>query len=206
MPHTQKLLGGVLGSFLIFYQYSNEIMVSSFKKHLFSFLQYATYCMALTGLLVCRLLLIRVSGCFPVTILASLEKMAYGPEKGIYVLADTAHIWNDNYHELDNYVDREDKVLYIGSENLIYVEMQALPATPSTQGTVVYNEMFLSYYEEHPERIPDIILFDKSFAENPAYSQAYAFSLESAVFWEWLKENYSDCAKIETDHLIILKK
>ena len=85
-------------------------------------------------------------------------------------MADTAEVWNDNYRELDKYIDREDQVLYIGAESLAYVGMEAVLSTPSTLGTVVYNEMFLYYYEEHPDRIPDVVVFDRTFGENPANS------------------------------------
>lgn len=201
-----KAFLGVLGSLLIFCQYGRENMEDSFWKKLFLTLQYALGGMLLAGFLVCRLILIRVSGCLPVTVCAALERMEYGPEKGIYVLADTAEIWNDNYRELEKYVDREDRVLYIGAENLIYVELEALPATPSTQGTTVYNGMFLRYYEEHPDRIPNVILYDKSFGENPVYSLNYGYSLQNPEFFQWLEENYRDGQKTETAHMIIVRK
>ena len=156
--------------------------------------------------MICRLVLIRVSGCLPVTVRASLEKMESGPEKGVYVLADTAEIWNDNYRDLENYVDKGDKVLYIGAENLVYVKLEALPATPSTQGTTVYNEMFLRYYEEHPDRVPNVIVYDKSFGENPVYGMSYIFSLQNPEFFRWIEENYRDAQIIETDHMVILRQ
>ena len=200
-----KAFLGVLGSVLIIYRYGRDIMASSWKK-VFLVLSYALGGMLLAGFLVCRLILIRVSGCQPVTIRAPMERMENGPEKGIYVLADTANIWNDNYRELENVIDREDRVLYIGAESLIYVEMEALPATPSTQGTTVYNEMFLRYYEEHPERVPDVIVYDKTFGENPAYSLYYDYSLQNPEFFQWIEENYRGAQKIETGHMIILRQ
>lgn len=201
-----KAFLGVLGSFLIFNEYSKNIIGERFWKKSLMAAQYVTGGMVLATLLVCRLLLIRVTGCLPVTVLAPLEKMGTGPEAGIYVLADTADIWNDNYRELENYVNKEDKLLYIGAENLAYVKTEAHPATPSTQGTTVFNEMYLYYYEEHPERLPDIVVFDKTFGENPAYALSYGFSLESRVFFEWVEENYGNGKVIETDHMIILRK
>ena len=97
-------------------------------------------------------------------------------------------------------------MLYIGAENLIYVETEALPATPSTQGTVVYNEMFLRYYEEHPDRVPNVIVYDKTFGENPVYSLYYGFSLQNPEFFHWIEENYRDARQTETEHLVILRK
>lgn len=201
-----KAFWAVPGSLIILELYRKEIMESSFWGKIFPVLQYAAGTALLAGLLVCRLLLLRVSGCLPVTIMAPLEKMENGPEKGIWVLADTAAVWNDNYRELEKYITEEDKVLYIGAENLIYAKMEALPATPSTQGTTVYNEMFLYYYEEHPDRIPNVIIYDKTFGENPAYALSYAFSLQNPVLFQWIEENYGNAQKIETEYMILLRK
>lgn len=201
-----KAFLGVLGSLVIFYNYGSEKSKDAFWRKAFPVLNYVLAGAALGCLLVCRLVLIRVSGCLPVTVLAPLERMEEGPGKGIYVLEDTARIWNDNFRELAGLVDREDRVLYIGADSLAYVGMEAVPSTPSTQGTVVYNEMFLYYYKEHPDRIPNVVVFDKSYAEDPAYALAYGFSVQSNVLFQWVEENYGDGARIETKHLIILKR
>lgn len=201
-----KAFIAVLGSFLIFHEFGREILTTMFWKKAFLVLQCAVGGMVLAGLLVCRLLLIRVSGCLPVTVLAPLEKMTAGPEAGIFILEDTAKIWNDNYYELNQYISEDDKLLYIGAENLVYVKTEALPATPSTQGTTVYNEMYLYYYEEHPERLPDVIVFDKTFQENPVYAISFSFSLQSQLFFDWIRENYGDSRIVETENLIILRK
>ncbi len=197
---------GVLGSLLIFREYIRENLKSTCWEKLFSLLQGGLELGMLAALLVCRLVLIRVSGCLPVTVRAPLEKMDAGPEKGIYIMADTAGVWNDNYRELEKYINREDKVLYIGAESLAYVGMEAVLSTPSTLGTVVYNEMFLYYYEEHPDRIPDVVVFDKTFGENPAYYLTYALSVQNGALFRWVEENYGDGQVVETDHLLILEK
>lgn len=201
-----KAFLGVLGSLLVLDRYRREVLGNTFGKRVFSVLQYTAGGMLLVGLLICRLVLIRVSGCLPVTIRAPLEKMDSGPEKGIWVLADTAEIWNDNYQVLEKYIDREDAVLYIGAESLVYVDMEALLATPTTLSTTVYNEVFLNYYEEHPERIPNVIVYDKTYGENPVYALSYAFSLQDPVLFQWVEKNYATGQRIETDHLIIIKK
>ncbi|MCM1119423.1 MAG: hypothetical protein NC543_08690 [bacterium] len=201
-----KVFLGVLASLLVLYQYARESVEDDFWKGFMRALCYAVGGLILAGLLICRLILIRVSGCLPVTILAPLVRMENGPEKGVYVLADTAQIWNDNYRELEELVSGEDRVLYIGAESLVYVKMEAVPATPSTHSTVVYNEMFLRYYEEHPERIPNVVVYDKSFAENPVYALYYGYSLQYPEFLDWLEENYCDGQKTETAHMIVVRK
>ena len=113
-----KAFLGVLGSLAILEQYRSEAVKTTFQKRIMQAVNYALAATALAAMLVCRLVLIRVSGCGPVTIRASLTQMERGPEKGVYVLADTAHIWNDNYGELEKYVENGENVLYIGAESL----------------------------------------------------------------------------------------
>lgn len=153
----------------------------------------------LAGLLVCRLILIRVSGCLPVTIKASMEQMQEGPEKGIYVLETQAQIWNENYRLIKELVKQDDKMLYIGAENLIYPAVGCMAATPSTQGTTVFNEMFLYYFEEHPEKMPTVIVMDKTFGTNPVYG----YFSNTDLIPEWIEEHYKDLRIYETDYLKI---
>ncbi len=173
---------------------------AGFWRRLFQGLSLGTGLLVLGGLFVCRLVLIRVTGCLPVTVLAPLERMEQGPEAGIYVLEESARIWNDNYRVLESYVGEEDRLLYIGPESLIYVETGAVPATPTTQGTAVYNEMFLSYYEEFPRRLPSVIVIDKTFEKNPAY----AYNWQNHIIFDWIGEQYPDARTVETDFLKIL--
>lgn len=201
-----KAFAGVLGSLLILDRYCEELVEGTVWKRAVSLLRYAAGGALLAGLLVCRLVLIRVSGCLPVTVNASLERMESGPEKGIWVLADTAEVWNENYRDLEQHIRQEDKVLYIGAESLAYVKMGAVAATPSTQGTTVFNDMFLYYYEEHPDRIPDVIVYDKTFGVNPAYGLSYVLSLQEPVLFQWIEQNYGSAQIIETAHLIILRR
>lgn len=201
-----KVYLGVLGSLLVFHQYVRENIRDIRWKRICKALCIGLGGLILAGLLICRLVLIRVSGCLPVTILAPLTRMEIGPEKGVYILQENAGRWNDNYRELESLVKEEDKVLYIGAESLVYVELESVPATPSTQGTTVYNEMFLRYYEEHPERLPDVIVYDKSFGEDPVYALYYSYSLQYPQFLQWLEQNYRDGQVTETDHMIVVRK
>ena len=93
-------------------------------------------------------------------------------------------------------------MLYIGAENLIYLRVGARLATPSTQGTNVYDDSFLTYYELYPDKIPDVILIDKTYATNEAYGNYFG--------WEpvkkWVKENYVFAERMETEYMIILRK
>ena len=81
-------------------------------------------------------------------------------------------------------VSPEDRLLYIGGENIVYLWTGAGVATPSTQGTNAYNEMFLRYYEKHPEKMPTVIAVDKELGENPVYYD----SPQNHIIYEWMEQ------------------
>lgn len=138
----------------------------------------------LAGLFVCKLVQMRVSGCREITVLAPMEKIEEGPAKGIYMVEDTARVLQDDYRVLTEHVSPQDKLLYIGSENIVYLWTKAQIASPSTQGTNAYNGMFIRYYEEHPEKMPTVIVIDKELGENPAYYN----SPQNHILYEWMEE------------------
>lgn len=137
----------------------------------------------LAGLFVCKLVQIRISGCEEATVLAPLKKIEEGPAKGIYMLENTAVVLTDDYEVLTGQLSSEDKLLYIGSENIVYLWTEAQVATPSTQGTNAYNEMYLRYYETHPEKMPTVIALDKELGENPAYYN----SPQNVIVYDWME-------------------
>lgn len=138
----------------------------------------------LAGLLFSKLILIRVSGCFPVTVLAPMKQVEHGAAKGILMQEDAASVLEEDFYVLTGQLSSEDKLLYIGGENIVYLWTKAQIATPSTQGTNAYNEMFIRYYEKYPEKTPTVIALDKELGENPAY---YA-SPNNGVFYEWMEK------------------
>lgn len=138
----------------------------------------------LAGLSVCKLVQMRVSGCGEITVLAPMRRMEAGPAKGVYMVEDTASVLQDDYRVLTAELKKEDKLLYVGSENIVYLWTDAQIATPSTQGTNAYNEMFIRYYEEHPEKTPTVIALDKELGENPAYYN----SPQNHILYEWMEQ------------------
>ena len=209
-----KMFPGVLGSLLLLWSYYNgkqsicenpkaEVRLKKFnKKAAIVLLQSSLYASIILALLVCRLLMIRVTGCMPVTIKAPLIKMTAGAEKGVYVLAEQGTIWNENNALIRSKVKKDDKVLYIGAENLAYLTAGAKPATPSTQGTNVYDEMFLRYFELHPDKKPTVIIFDKTYETNAVYGNYFGWE----PVREWIEKNYKDAEVTESDYLIIWTK
>ncbi len=164
---------------------------------------YVTLVMFIGGLLVSKLVLVRFTGCIPATIRAPFAQVTDGPAKGLWIREDLAGQFNENHEVIEAYTQPGDKLLYFGCENLYYLSARDITmATPSVQGTAVFNEMYLLYYEEHPDRIPNVVIVDKVFKMNPYYR----YSEENKVIEDWIAEEFADAEVVETNHFTILRK
>ncbi len=198
---TAKMFIAVLGSLIVYEEYAEKILPEKTMQCLVRGLQRTLSFFLLAGFFICRLVLIRITGCGEFTVMAPLVRMESGAAEGIYVLTKTASVWNQNNQELEQYLEEGDQLLYIGAETLIYVRSGITAASPSTISTPVFGEYFLEYYEEYPEKLPTVIVVDKTFETTPEYN----YSPENAVILNWIAENYADAEVIETDYMIIYR-
>ena len=134
---------------------------------------------------VCKLVLIRVTGCLPVTVKAPMARVQQGPAAGIYVLDELEEEWDENYDIMSNFVKKGTNPLYIGAEQLFYVAFASEVTVPSVQGTTVYNEMYETYYEVFPEKKPELIIIDESYKDTPGYF----YYPENEFIFNWIDEN-----------------
>lgn len=142
-------------------------------------------CAASTFLLcfmICKLLLIRVTGCLPVTIKARMTRIAEGPARGIYVTEEPGNFWNENYPAIKAAVRPDQNVLYVGAEQLFYMTFCNHTPAPSVQGTATYNEMYEKYYEAFPEKMPDVIVLDDTFHDQSVYQ----YLPDNAFIFDWI--------------------
>lgn len=163
---------------------------------------YWVICSFIIGLIISKLVLVRVTGCLPVTVKMEMDWVKEGPAAGLLVDDDLAAQYNENIPLIETYVDENDNLLYFGCENIYYMVSGANLATPSVQGTTVFNEMFLKYYEEHPDREPDVVIIDKSFETNPVYN----YSDQNQIMKDWIEEEFSNAKVTETMYLTILER
>lgn len=154
------------------------------------------------GLLVCKLLLVRVTGCIPISIKMHMAPVTEGPAAGLLLKEELAAQYNATVPLMEEYVQEEDTLLYFGCEHLNYMITQAVPATPSVQGTTVFDEVFLKYYEEHPERLPNVVVIDKSFFTNPHYRYAE----KNQVVLDWIMVEFAEAEVVEMEYFTILRK
>ena len=163
---------------------------------------YIVICAFIGGLVISKLLLVRVTGCLPVTVKMEMDWVKEGPAAGLLVDDELAAQYNENIPLIEQYVDADDNLLYFGCENIYYLVSGANLATPTVQGTAVFNEMFLKYYEEHPERMPEVVIIDKGFELNPVYN----YSEQNNIMKEWIEDEFSNAKVTETTYFIILER
>lgn len=165
-------------------------------------ISYFSCSILLLSLILCKLVLIRVTGCLPVTINAKFEKVEVGPLRGIYMVERTASTINKNFKLVKEYINKNDNFLYFGCENMIYLCTDANISAASVQGTSVFNEDFLNYFEEHPEKYPTVIAVDKNF--NTDYYMVY--NPYNYIVNEWIEKEYEYNKKIESEDMILYFK
>ena len=66
----------------------------------------------------------------------------------------------------------------------------------------MFDELFLAYYEEHPERIPNVVIVDKMFPVNGLYR----YSAKNQIVLDWIEEEFADAKVVETNYFTILRK
>ncbi len=181
-----------------------SLLLTSYRQdRLFQGLMYGTAVLFLLSLLVCKLLLVRVTGCIPISVKMHMTPVTSGPAAGLLLKEELAQTYNENTAFIRDNVADTDKLLYFGCENIYYLVTNADIATPSTQGTSVFNEMYLAYYEKHPEKLPNVVILDKSFETNPEYN----YSMQNhTIVLDWILEEFADAKKLETDNLILLRR
>jgi hypothetical protein len=176
-----KLMPGIIAGLMLLCRRANEEKTGPVLR---ISAQFAAG-MLLLCFFICRILLIRVNGCLPVTVKAKTVRIADGPAAGVYVPEEPGRYWNEAYAEMKSLIPEDANVLYIGAEQLFYMTFCQKAATPSVQGTTVFNEMYGKYYEVFPEKTPEIVVIDTTFGENPAYY----YSPENSYITEWIEEN-----------------
>ncbi len=153
----------------------------------------------LGSLLVCKLLLIRVTGCLPVTMRAPLQQVDDGALKGVYILESLEEALDGDRKLLEQYLTEEDRLFIFGCESLLYLDTRAEISVASVQGTSVFNQDFLDYLELHPDKYPTAIAVDKRFEQ----IWEYRYNPWNYIVKDWIEEEYSYSEKIDTDTMTL---
>lgn len=196
---TARIYIGVIGTCFVMC----TLLKGKFNAGLvLKWVSYGTVVLFVLGLLVCKLLLVRVTGCIPISIKMHMDLVTEGPAAGLLLKEELAQQYNVNVPVIEESVYDSDKLLYFGCENLYYLVTDATIATPSVQGTTVFDEVFLQYYKEHPDRMPNVVIIDKGFSTNPYYG----YSSDNQIVLDWIMEEFAEAEVVETDYFTIYRK
>ncbi len=172
------------------------------ENKLIRYITFSTAVVFLLGLLVCKLLLVRVTGCIPISVKMHMDMVKSGPVAGVLVKDDLADKFNRDFTAITAYTDKEDSLLYFGCENIYYLSTSSGISTPSVQGTAVFNQQYMEYFERHPDKIPNVVVIDKSFFTNPYYN----YQEQNQIVLDWIDKEFENAEVLETDYLKILRK
>ena len=153
----------------------------------------------LASLLLCRIGFIRVTGCVRTPLFTDLETIKDGPAKGVRMLPELAEALNDDYEVLTSLLEEEDRLLYIGNESWIYTWTEAGISGASTQGTTVFNNLYIDYLNEHPDRYPTVVVVDKELDRYPYYYN----SEWNVILLDWIQTWFPYTETIETEFMTV---
>lgn len=151
------------------------------------------------SLLVCKLVLIRVTGCLPVTMNAGFTRIQSGPLRDVSILTDFAVAYEANQALLQEHVTDSDNLFLFGCESMQYVGSGANVAAASVQGTSVFNDTFLKYFDLHQSKYPTVVAVDKLF---PAV-QEYHYNPYNYIVANWIEQEFPYTEKIETEYMTL---
>lgn len=104
------------------------------------------------GWLVCE------SGGFKADATFVKQKALYGPAKNIYCGYLDGYGYNKLWETLENVIDSEDSILYVGKHSLRYLLFDAKISMYSTISTPTFDERLLEYWQEYPDRYPTVVI------------------------------------------------
>ncbi len=88
-----------------------------------------------------------------------------GFRKGILTSYMTAYRYNQNREIWPEAVPDGSTVLYVGQSQFFYLLGDCTIASPSTISTPSYDESLLAYWEQNPDRYPDVVAVESWFGD-----------------------------------------
>ena len=106
---------------------------------------------------------------------------------------------NQDQITLSRYLTEEDSLLAMTNESLLYLMSEAAISGASTQGTSAFDQLFLDYLEEHPDKYPTVVAVDKMLDIYPYYYNPE----ENSVLLNWIRDEFPNTELVETDYLTL---
>ena len=109
-----------------------------------------------------------------------------GPELGIITEYFAAYNKNQSMVDWSNYINPGESLLLVGNETvncINYLYQDVIISNPSVISTPTYNEEMLVYWEQYPDKYPDVIAVDCWFGE--------LHVPEDSWIMQWINNNYT---------------
>lgn len=152
------------------------------------------------SLIMCKGFYMRNTEYVPGDITAPLSKMEVGPLKGIYVHTEDKERFTDNYDTIQANTTSDDQMLFMGTETLSCIYGNGSFVIPTTISTPAFNEQWIAYFKENPDKIPTVVFI----AKNTIDDRDLFFSEDPFGFF---LEEYFDISEMkETEYLCILHR
>ena len=130
-----------------------------------------------------------------------LEVRGYNHEgfrKGILTSYMTAYRYNKNAEIWAEAVPEGSTVLYVGPSQFFYMLGDCVIATPNTISTPVYDESLLAYWEQHPDRYPDVVVFESWYGDIRVVE-------EDSFIMQWVKNEFQASEVEEYPYITVYK-
>ena len=161
---------------------------------------FATTVLFVFSLLFCKGYYVRITEYGPSTVRQQRVQVTEGALAGIYVLPEEAELYMQEHETVQRVTQPDDKLLFLGTDGILNLSANCLFVSPSTISTPAFNEQWVEYFTEYPEKEPTVIVLakntidnrEKFFAQNP--------------FGKWIAAKYDRLHMEETESLCIIKK
>lgn len=152
------------------------------------------------SLLFCKGYYVRITEYGPSTVRQQRVQVTEGALAGIYVLPEEAEQYMQEHEAVQRVTQPDDKLLFLGTDGILNLSANCPFVSPSTISTPAFNEQWVEYFTEYPEKEPTVIVLakntidnrEKFFAQNP--------------FGKWIAAKYDRLHMEETESLCIIKK
>ena len=121
-----------------------------------------------------------------------------GLRAGILTDYMTAYRYNNNLEIWQEAVPDGSTVLYVGPSQFYCMLGEHTQASPDTICSMIYDERLLDYWELHPERYPDVVVFESSYGDIRQEGDNF--------IWHWLMEDFQPTERKDYPYIAVFTR
>lgn len=121
-----------------------------------------------------------------------------GLRAGILTDYMTAYRYNNNMEIWQEAVPDGSTVLYVGPSQFYCMLGEHTQASPDTICSMIYDERLLDYWELHPERYPNVVVFESSYGDIRQEGDNF--------IWHWLMEDFQPSERKDYPYIAVFTR